>query len=61
MDKITYWANIRNSADQAAYFELSQISKGRWKVVLNFEEFIIKSTSTDPFEVLEEALKRRKK
>lgn len=56
MSKKVYWANLRNGAEQAAYIELNQISKGRWKVTLDMHEYTIKCSSTDPFEVLQVAL-----
>ena len=58
MKKI-YWANVREQANQMSYIELEQISKNRWKVTLGIQEYIIRTSSTDFFEVLEVALKDR--
>ena len=58
-NKKVYWFNLRDGANQEMYVELNQISKLRWKVILGFDEFIIKSTSQNPLDVLHEATRRR--
>ena len=55
-NKKVYWANLRDGANQQAYIELDQISRGRWKVPIDVNEFIIKTTSSDPLEILNQAL-----
>ena len=52
MAKTVYWANLRKDTEQSVYIELNQISRGRWKVTFDFEEIIVKTTSTDPLEIL---------
>lgn len=59
--KNIYWANLRNGTEQEVYIEMNQISKGRWKVTFDLEEFIIKTTATDPLEVLHEATRLRRR
>lgn len=59
--KNVYWANLRSGTKQEVYIELNQISKGRWKVTFDLEEFIIKTTATDPLEVLHEATRLRRR
>ena len=58
-NKQVYWFNLRKGSEQEMYVELNQISKGRWKVTLGFDEFIIKSTSQNPLDILHEATRRR--
>lgn len=53
MTKSVFWANLRNSTEQDTYIEMNQISKGRWKVTFDLREYVIKTTSTDPLEVLQ--------
>lgn len=55
-EKQTFWANVRLGAEQHAYIELDQISKNRWKATIDSNEYIIRCTSTDFFEVLNEAV-----
>lgn len=59
MTKKIYWANFRDEANQAAYIELNQISRGKWRVTLEQHEYVIKCPSTDLLEVLEVAISHR--
>lgn len=55
-NKQVYWFNLRHGAEQHSYIELDQISRNRWKVTINESELIVSNPSTDPLEVLNDAL-----
>lgn len=59
MSKKIFWSNVHEQANQEHYIELEQISKNRWKCTLDMNEFIIRTTSTDYYEVMELALLSR--
>jgi len=51
-----YWAVVRNQTIRANYIEAEQVSPKKWVVLLGDDEFTIKTTSNDFFEVLKLAL-----
>lgn len=55
-----YWGVIRNQKDRYTYIELEDLGNGKWVVLLEDQEFTIKTDSTNFFDILYEALAKNR-
>lgn len=57
----TYWSMIRKLDRKWDYLEISQTSQNRWKVTVDGHDYSVRTTSTDPWDILHAGLKLRAK
>jgi hypothetical protein len=55
-----YWGVIRNQKDRHTYIELEDLGNGKWGILLEDQEFTIKTDSTNFFDILYEALAKNR-
>jgi hypothetical protein len=55
-----YWGVIRNQKDRHTYIELEDLGNGKWGILLDDQEFTIKTDSTNFFDILYEALAKNR-
>lgn len=59
MNENIFWAVVRNQTDRHSYIEVAHIEGNKWQVVLGYDEYTIRTTKTDFFEILQLALQKR--
>jgi hypothetical protein len=55
-----FWGVIRNQKDRHTYIELEDLGNGKWGILLDDQEFTIKTDSTNFFDILYEALAKNR-
>lgn len=56
-----YWAVINKLDKKFDYLEISQTSKNRWSVTIDGHDYSVRTSSTDPWDILASAFKLREK
>jgi len=56
-----YWASVRKLDRKWDYLEITQTSKNRWSVTVDGHDYSVRTSSTDPWDILYSALKLREK
>lgn len=56
-----YWAVINKLDKKFDYLEITQTSKNRWSVTIDGHDYSVRTSSTDPWDILYSAMKLREK
>jgi hypothetical protein len=56
-----YWATVRKMDQRWDYLEIAQTSKNRWSVTIDGYDYSVRTSSTDPWDILYAAMKLREK
>lgn len=61
MNENVYWATINKLDKKWDYLEITQTSKNRWSVTIDGHDYSVRTSSTDPWDILYAGLKLREK
>jgi hypothetical protein len=60
MESTVYWAVVRNADKRMAYIEISSLGNNKWNVLLDDNEFTLRSQAQSFWELLEQGLQHQK-